>query len=83
MDARNELEDASANLQALTGLGDSDVKKLENFAKEMATKPLEGTAIRIRSSVAEIMAQARAKMKRPGHQDTKRRCYNRPRHCLP
>ena len=55
MDARNELEDSKANLKALTGLGDADINKLEGWATEMATKPLEGTNIRIKSSVSEIM----------------------------
>ena len=55
IDMRNELEDSKANLKALTGLGDADVSKLESYAQEMATKPLEGTKIRIRATVAQII----------------------------
>ncbi len=55
MDMKNELEDTTANLKALTGLEDKDVNKLRKWAEQMASNPLEGTGIRIRSSVNEIM----------------------------
>lgn len=55
MDMLNELEDTTANLKALTGLEDKDINKLTSWAKQMAANPLEGSGIRIRSSVNEIM----------------------------
>lgn len=55
MDMKNELEDTTANLKALTGLEDKDINTLTKWAEQMASNPLEGTGIRIRSSVNEIM----------------------------
>ena len=55
MAMRNQLEDQNANLKALTGLEDKDINKLQKYAEAMASNPLEGTGIRIRSSVIEIM----------------------------
>jgi len=55
MDERNKLEDSKLDLQALTGLDDKSVNKLEGWAKQMASSPLEGTTIRIKASASEIM----------------------------
>lgn len=55
MDMKNELEDQNANLKALTGLEDKDISKLQKYAETMSSMKLEGTSIRIRSSVTEIM----------------------------
>jgi len=55
MDERNKVEDSKADLKALTGLDDASVNKLTGFAKKMSENPIEGTKIRIKSSVAEIL----------------------------
>lgn len=54
MDMRNELEDASANLKSLTGLGDEDIEWLRLYAKELSTTTTEA-GIRITASSKEIM----------------------------
>lgn len=55
MDERNKVEDSKADLKALTGLDDASVNKLTGFAKKMSENPIEGTKIRIKASVAEIL----------------------------
>jgi TP901 family phage tail tape measure protein len=54
MDMRMELEDASANLKSLTGLGDNDIAWLRNYAKELSTTTTE-SGIRITATSKEIM----------------------------
>ena len=54
MDLRNELEDASANLKSLTGLGDKDIEWLRQYAKELSTTTTEA-GVRITASSKEIM----------------------------
>ena len=54
MDLRMQLEDSQANLKALTGLGDTDIKWLTNYAKELSTTTTEA-GVRITASSKEIM----------------------------
>lgn len=54
MDMRNELEDSSANLKSLTGLGDKDIDWLKQYAKELSTTTTEA-GIKITASSKEIM----------------------------
>ena len=52
-DERDKLESSSANLKALTGLDDDNVKKLEDGAKRLSTTVTE-EGVRIRQSAVEI-----------------------------
>ena len=52
-DERDKLESSSANLKALTGLDDENVKKLEDGAKRLSTTVTE-EGVRIRQSAVEI-----------------------------
>lgn len=52
-DERDKLESSSANLKALTGLDDDNVKKLEDAAKRLSTTVTE-EGVRIRQSAVEI-----------------------------
>lgn len=54
MDMRMEMEDASANLQSLTGLGDKDIAWLRSYAKELSTTTTEA-GVKITASAKEIM----------------------------
>lgn len=52
-DERDKLEASSANLKALTGLGDEDVKRLEDTAKRLSTTVTK-EGVRIKQSAVEI-----------------------------
>ena len=52
-DERDKLESSSANLKALPGLDDDNVKKLEDGAKRLSTTVTE-EGVRIRQSAVEI-----------------------------
>lgn len=52
-DERDKLEASSANLKALTGLGDEDVKQLEDAAKRLSTTVTK-EGVRIKQSALEI-----------------------------
>lgn len=52
-DERDKLEASSANLKALTGLDDENVKQLESAAKRLSTTITE-EGVRIRQSAVEI-----------------------------
>lgn len=54
MDMRNELEQSSANLKAITGLDDQSVEWLRKYAKELSTTTTEA-GVRITASSKEIM----------------------------
>ncbi len=54
MDLRMQLEDSQANLKALTGLEDNDIKWLTDYAKELSTTTTEA-GVRITASSKEIM----------------------------
>ena len=51
---RNQREEARADVKALTGLGDEDIKWLENQAKELSTT-MDESGVRIRQSATEIL----------------------------
>lgn len=52
-DERDKLEASSANLKALTGLGDEEVKQLEDAAKRLSTTVTK-EGVRIKQSAVEI-----------------------------
>jgi len=54
MDMRNELEQSSANLKAITGLDDKSVAWMRQYAKELSTTTTEA-GVRITATSKEIM----------------------------